>query len=153
VLLFVFSNAFDQFYNGHKMNFGKNRVQYSDFYWEFYRYKKFDTYFNQFGRELAQYTADFALKEIPRLERFFNYNIDKRIIFIIFNKLSDFRQSNIGLITGQDEYNIGGVTTISRNKVFLFYEGSYIKFEEQITAAIAKVMINEILYGFELKDN
>jgi hypothetical protein len=152
-LLFVFSNVFSQFYNGHKMNFGKNRVQYSDFYWEFYRYKKFDAYFNQFGRELAQYTADFALEEIPRLERFFNYNLDKRIIFIIFNKLSDFRQSNIGLITGQDEYNIGGVTTISRNKVFLFYEGSYKKFEEQITAAIAKVLINEILYGFELKDN
>jgi len=135
------------------MKFGKNRVQYSDFYWEFYRYKKFDAYFNQFGRELAQYTADFALEEIPRLEKFFNYNLDKRIIFIIFNKLSDFRQSNIGLITGQDEYNIGGVTTISRNKVFLYYEGSYKKFEEQITAAIAKVLINEILYGFELKDN
>ncbi len=135
------------------MKFGKNRVQYSDFYWEFYRYKKFDTYFNQFGKELAQYAADFAVEEIPRLERFFNYNLDKRIIFIIFNKLSDFRQSNIGLITGQDEYNIGGMTTISRNKVFLYYEGSYKKLEEQITAAIAKVVINEILYGFELKDN
>ena len=135
------------------MKFGKNRVQYSDFYWEFYRYNKFDAYFNQFGRELAQYTADFAIEEIPRLERFFNYNLDKRIIFVIFNKLSDFRQSNIGLITGQDEYNIGGVTTISRNKVFLFYEGSYKKFEEQITAAISKVLINEILYGYELKDN
>ncbi|UCH13628.1 MAG: PD40 domain-containing protein [Bacteroidales bacterium] len=135
------------------MKFGKNRVQYSDFYWEFYRYKKFDTYFNQFGRELAEFTADFALEEIPRLERFFNYNLDKRIIFVVFNKLSDFRQSNIGLITGQDEYNIGGVTTISRNKVFIYYEGSYKKFREQITAAIAKVLINEILYGFELKDN
>ncbi len=152
-LLFVFPSVYSQFYNGHKMRFGKNRVQYSDFYWEFYRYDNFDIYFNQFGMELAQYTADFALKEMPRIERLFNYNLDKRIVFIVFNKLSDFRQSNIGLVTGQNEYNIGGVTTISRNKVFLYFEGDYVKFEEQITAAIAKVLINEILYGFELKDN
>ena len=152
-LLFILPDVYSQFYNGHKMRFGKNRIQYSDFYWEFYRYDKFDIYFNQFGKELAQYAADFTLNEIPRIERLFNYNLDKRIIFIIFNKLSDFRQSNIGLITGQDEYNIGGVTTISRNKVFLYYEGDYTKFEEQITAAVAKVLINEILYGFELKDN
>ena len=153
VLFYIFTDAPTQFYNGHKMRFGKNRVQYSDFYWEFYRYGKFDIYFNQFGKELAQYTADFTRGEIPRLERFFNYNLDKRIIFIVFNKLSDFRQSNIGLITGQDEYNVGGVTTISRNKVFLYFEGDFVKFEQQITAAIARVLINEILYGFELKDN
>ncbi len=153
VLFYIFPDAPTQFYNGHKMRFGKNRVQYSDFYWEFYRYDRFDIYFNQFGKELAQYTADFTRGEIPRLERFFNYNLDKRIIFIVFNKLSDFRQSNIGLITGQDEYNVGGVTTISRNKVFLYFEGDFVKFEEQITAAIARVLINEILYGFELKDN
>jgi hypothetical protein len=152
-MFYIFQDSSGQFYNGHKMRFGKNRVQYSDFYWEFYRYERFDVYFNQFGRELAQYTADFTRKEIPRLERFFNYNLDKRIIFIVFNKLSDFRQSNIGLITGQDEYNIGGVTTISRNKVFLYFEGDFVKFEQQITAAIARVLINEILYGFELKDN
>jgi hypothetical protein len=153
VMVIIFQDLSGQFYNGHKMRFGKNRVQYSDFYWEFYRYDRFDVYFNQFGKELAQYTADFTRREIPRLERFFNYNLDKRIVFIVFNKLSDFRQSNIGLITGQDEYNIGGVTTISRNKVFLYFEGDYVKFEQQITAAIARVLINEILYGFELKDN
>jgi len=27
------------------MTFGKNRVQYNDFYWEYYRFKRFDTYF------------------------------------------------------------------------------------------------------------
>ena len=94
IIVFISPNAYCQFYNGHKMNFGKNRVQYSDFYWEFYRYERFDAYFNQNGRELAQYTADFAIKEIARIETFFDYNLDKRILFIIFNKLSDFRQSN-----------------------------------------------------------
>ncbi len=153
IIVFISIDGHCQFYNGHKMNFGKNRVQFNDFYWEFYRYERFDTYFNQNGRELAQYAADFAIKEIARIETFFDYNLDKRIIFIIFNKLSDFRQSNIGLVTGNDEYNIGGVTTVNKNKVFVFFDGNFEDFEKQITAAITRVLINEMLYGFDLKDN
>ncbi|MBN2347637.1 MAG: PD40 domain-containing protein [Bacteroidales bacterium] len=142
-----------QFYNGHQMDFGKNRVQYNDFYWQFNRYDKYDVYFNQDGKQLAEYTADFAENEISRIENFFDYRLDKRIIFVVYNKLSDFRQSNIGLVTGKVDYNIGGVTNISKNKVFLFFEGDYTKFEVQIRAAVAEVLINELLYGSQLKDN
>ncbi len=142
-----------QFYNGHQMIFGKNRVQYNDFVWSFERYEKFDVYFNQDGRELAEYLADFAKTEIPRIESFFDYALDRRIIFIVYNKLSDFRQSNIDLVTGKEEYNIGGVTTISKNKVFLFFEGDFDKFRNQITGAIARVVSQQMLFGQDLKDN
>src|SRR4030042_7115949 len=142
-----------QFYNGHQMIFGKNRVQFNDFVWSFERYEKFDIYFNEDGRELAEYAADFAKLEIPKIESFFDYGLDRRIVFIVYNKLSDFRQSNIDLITGKEEYNIGGVTTVSKNKVFLFYEGDYHKFENQITGAIARVISYQMLYGQDLKDN
>ncbi|HJX70687.1 MAG TPA: hypothetical protein VJ346_02010 [Bacteroidales bacterium] len=135
------------------MIFGKNRVQFNDFVWSFERYEKFDIYFNEDGRELAEYAADFAKLEIPKIESFFDYGLDRRIVFIVYNKLSDFRQSNIDLITGKEEYNIGGVTTVSKNKVFLFYEGDYHKFENQITGAIARVISYQMLYGQDLKDN
>ena len=153
LLILLIQNVSGQFYNGLKMTFGKNRVQYNDFYWSFYRYEKYDVYFNQDGVQLAQYTADFARSELSRVEAFFDYNIDHRIIFIVYNKLSDFRQSNIGLITGKDEYNIGGVTNVSRNKVFVYFEGDYKKFEQQISKAIAKVVVGEMLYGSDFKDN
>ena len=42
---------------------------------------------------------------------------------------------------------------ISKNKVFLFYEGDHRKLEQQITAAIAEIILNEMLYGNEFKDN
>lgn len=135
------------------MEFGKNRVQYNNFYWNYFRYKNFDTYFNEYGQQLARYTAKFAEKEVERLETFFDYHIDNRIIFIIYNSLSDFRQSNIGLITGKTESNIGGTIQIDKNKVFLYFEGDYRKFEEQITGAITKVLINEMIYGNGLRDN
>lgn len=155
ILLLVFSlnETSGQFYNGLQMSFGKNRVQYNDFYWQFYRFEKFDTYFNQDGENLAEYTAKIADKKIKELELFFDYTIEKRIIFLVYNKLSDFRQSNIGLISGNDEYNTGGVTQIVNNKVFLYYEGDHKKFEQQIAAAISEVIINEMLYGNDLKEN
>jgi hypothetical protein len=149
--LSVFVKA--QFYNGLQMTFGKNRVQFNNFYWQFYRFDRFDTYFSENGRPLADYTAEFAEKELARLENIFDYHLDHRIIFVIYNKLSDFRQSNIGLITGNADNNIGGVTKIDKNKVFLYFEGDYRKFEQQITATISEVLINEMIYGMDLKTN
>jgi len=151
-LLLVGNKAVGQFYNGLQMDFGKNRVQYWDFYWSYYRFEKFDTYFNEYGRELAEYTAKYAEKRIIELEDYFDYYLDKRLIFIIYNKLSDFKQSNIGLIAGNEEFNTGGVTKIIKNKVILYFEGDHNKFEQQISSAIAEVLIYEMLYSGDVKD-
>ena len=65
VLACIFSlNASGQFYNGHQMTFGKNKVQYFDYYWQYYRFDDFDCYFNEYGRDLAQFTADYATKKL-----------------------------------------------------------------------------------------
>ena len=156
ILTFILSTLFlsvdAQFYNGLQMNFGKNRVQYGEFVWQYYRFKRFDTYFYVGGKELAEFTGKTADKKIREMEDMFDYSLDKRIIFITYNKLSDFRQSNIGLVSGDNQYNIGGVTKIVDNKVFLYFEGDHKKMEEQITAAVAEVMLNEMLYGSDLKN-
>ena len=142
-----------QFYNGHQMSFGKNRVQHNSFVWSYYRYGKFDVYFNEDGKNLADYTADYAEKVIPQIEAFFDYTMEKRILFVVYNRLTDYRQSNIGLITGQDEYNIGGTTSVIQNKAFLYFEGDYRKYDEQITAVITRIIVNELLFGSQLFDN
>lgn len=153
-LLFVLSVslAFGQFYNGHQMTFGKNRVQYEDFYWQFFRFERFDTYFYVDGRNLALQTAKIAERKLREVENFFEHTLEHRIIFIIYNRHSDFKQSNIGLVTGAEQTNIGGVTRIIENKVFLYFEGDHQKFEEQITAAIAQVIFTDMMYGGSFRD-
>ncbi len=152
-LCVFYSNAKGQFYNGLQMSFGKNRVQYYDFYWQYYRFDNFDCYFNEYGRDLAQYTASFAQKKLAEVEDFFDYKLEKRIIFIIYNKNSEYKQSNIGLITfDEDSYNTGGFNRIIKNKVSLYYEGDHEAYERQITASIAEVIINEMLYNADVKD-
>ncbi len=149
----AFTRAEGQFYNGHQMPFGKNRVQYYDYYWSFYRFEDFDCYFNEFGNELAQYTADYATKKLEEIEDYFDYNLEKRIIFIIYNKNNEYRQSNIGLVTfDEDTYNTGGFNRIIKNKVMLYYEGDHISYQKQIAESITEVIINEMLYNADFRD-
>jgi len=84
-----------QFYNGSQLNFGKSRVQYNDFFWTYYRFDKFDTYFYLNGKELAQYTAEYADNHIREIELMLQSGLEDKIQFIIFNNLSDLKQSNI----------------------------------------------------------
>jgi len=148
----IFLQAKSQFYNGHQMTFGKNRVQYNNFYWSYYRYKRFDTYYYADGKQLANYIARFAEKEIIRIENFFGFALDKRVIFIIYNKQSDFKQSNIGLLSGNDAYNVGGTTAIINNKVFLYFDGSHENFRKQVSLAVTELLLKRIMDSSGIRD-
>ncbi len=149
----LYLDAGGQFYNGHQMTFGKNRVQYYDYYWMFYRFDDFDCYFNEFGRDLAQYTADYAIKKLEEIEDFFDYSLEKRLIFIIYNKNAEYKQTNVGLVTSdEDSYNTGGFSRIIENKVMLYYEGDHVAFQKLIAASITESIINEMLYNADIKD-
>ena len=149
----IFLNAGGQFYNGHQMTFGKNRVQYYDYYWSYYRFDDFDCYFNEYGRDLAQFTADYAMKKLDEIEDYFDYTLEKRMIFVIYNKNNEYRQSNIGLVTfDEDTYNTGGFSRIINNKVMLYFEGDHVSYQKQIAASITEVIIKEMLYNADFKD-
>ena len=153
IAILLYINAEGQFYNGHQMTFGKNKVQYFDYYWQYYRFDDFDCYFNEYGRDIAQFTANYAMKKLEEIEDYFDYTLEKRMIFIIYNKSAEYKQSNIGLVTfDEDSYNIGGFSRIIKNKVMLYYEGDHIAFQNQIAASIAEVVINEMLYNAETRD-
>jgi len=137
-----------QFYYGSQQNFGRNRVSYSDFFWTYYRFEDFDTYFYLNGEHLAAYTAWMAQKEIPRIAAMLETSLQEKLQFVIFNRLTDVRQSNIGLQNEtQYNYNTGGITHIVGKRIFLYFEGDYSHFERQLRAGIARVLIEQALYG------
>jgi Tol biopolymer transport system component len=140
-----------QFYNGSQTDFGKNRVQYQDFKWNYYRFDKYEVYFNTGGKELAIYVARAAKLHLAEVEKIFDYSLDDRIQFVVYNKQEDFKQSNVGL-TNDDQQNVGGYTRIVGRKVFLYYEGDHVRLEEQIRGGIAEILINQMMYGGNTRD-
>lgn len=143
--------SFGQFYNGSQTDFGQNRVQYQDFKWNYYKFDKYEVYYNTGGKELAIYVARAAKRHIADIEKFFDYTLDDRIQFIVYNKQEDFKQSNVGLNSDEGQ-NVGGVTHIVGRKVFLYYENDHVNLEEQIRAGIAEALINQMMYGGNMRD-
>jgi len=151
VALILCQSSYAQFYRGSFQEFGKNRVQYKNFLWQQYRFKEFDTYFYEGGKGLAEFTSKVAAKNIESLEDVFDYTLRDKVEFIIYNSHSDFKQSNVG-ITNDESGNIGGTTQIVGSKVFIYFEGDYIKFEQNLRKGIARVLINNRLYGGNWRD-
>lgn len=135
-----------QFYSGSEQEYGKNRVQYQDFLWQYYRFPELETYFYKEGKDAARYVAISAHRHKKELEKFFDYTIDDRMQFVVYNSLTDFRQSNIG-VTGDEQYNIGGVTRIVGTKVFVYNEGDHMLLDRQVRSGIAQLMIDQMMYG------
>ncbi|MCK5845961.1 MAG: hypothetical protein KAG84_00865 [Bacteroidales bacterium] len=136
-----------QFYTGSQMEFGKNRIQYTnDKRWSYYRFNNFDTYYYKESHSLAIYASAYADKQMVNISNRLDFKPDNKIRFVIFKDLSDLKETNIGLITGE-QYNVGGVTHVINNKVFVFFNGNHRDFEIQIKKGIAKVYLNELLYG------
>lgn len=141
-----FSSLQAQFYNGMQMSFGKNRVQFKEFQWTFYKYDNYDIYFYLGGKELAQYTARYMEENLEEIEDQLDTSLDDKMQFIIYNTLTDLKQSNIGLVQNES-YNTGGVTHIIGKKVFLYFDGNHKNFDRQIRAGIAQTIVNQLLFG------
>lgn len=147
VIILAANNSFAQFYSGSQMTFGKNRIQYSkDRIWSYFRFNNFDTYYYKGGQSLAIYASSYADKQIRAIGKQLDFVPDSKIKFMVFNDLSDLKETNIGLIS-DEEYNVGGVTHVIENKVFIYFNGEHEDFEQQIKRGIAQVLLNEMMYG------
>jgi hypothetical protein len=152
-LLLAVKPSSAQFYYGMQMDFGKNRIQYQDFKWTYFDYDRYRVYTYQGGLELAKYVSVQVDKQLPILEKRLDFQLEDKIQVIVYNTQSDFKQSNIGLANEMmNSNNVGGVTKIIGDKVFVYFNGSHADLDRQIRAALAELMINQMLYGGRARD-
>jgi len=135
-----------QFNYGHQMDFGKNRIQLQKFVWTYYDYDRFRVYFYQGGNEIAKYVSVSANRQIPILEKRLDHQVDDKINILVYNNQQDFKQSNLGL-SSEEMTNTGGVTRIIGDKISIFYNGSQAELDKQLCAALAELMVNQVLYS------
>lgn len=136
---------------GTQTDFGKNRIQYKDFQWFYYRSPHFDTYYYKDGKELGAMVGRIAEQNLKQLEDLLDYKLDGRIKILSYNKFSDLKQTNLGLITDQQQ-NTGGLTQIVGNKLFIYFDGNSIELQKQIRMGIAQILVSEMLYGGNIQE-
>ncbi len=142
-----------QFYYGMQMDFGKNRIQHQQFKWTYLDYDRYRVYLYQGGIEIAKYVSVQINKQLPILEKRLDFQVEDKIQVIVYNTQNDFKQSNIGLANDAlNSNNVGGVTKIIGDKIFVYFNGSYADLDRQIRAALAELMVTQILYGGRARD-
>ncbi len=130
------------------VTFGKNRVQFKKFKWEFYQTQNFNVYFNQGGKELAKFIAQSAEKELPQLEAAAEYSLQRRANIIIYNNYADMQQTNIGLES--DLLSTGGTTRLVNNKMVVYFDANHANLKKQVRQGIADVITKNLLFGDDI---
>jgi hypothetical protein len=130
------------------VEFGKNRVQYQKFKWKYYQTDNFNSYFSQDGLGLGKYVAQVAELELPSIEEFVEFGLQRRINIVVYNNYDEMQQSNIGM--GIDWQNTGGVTKLVNNKMIVYYDGNHDNLRRQLRQGIAKVLVDNVLFGDDL---
>src|SRR6476620_4701253 len=121
------------------VEYGKNRVQYQKFNWKYYQTENFSTYFSQDGLELGKYVAQISEQELPQLEEFIEYGMQRRANIAVYNNFNEMQQSNMGL--GIDWQNTGGVTKLVNNKMLVYFDANRDNLRRQIRQGIAQVLV------------
>jgi hypothetical protein len=130
------------------VEFGKNRVQYKKFKWKYYQTENFNTYFSQNGLEIGKFVAQIAEKELPQIEEFVEYGLQRRANIVVYNNYDDLQQSNIGL--GIDWQGNGGITKLVNNKLVVYYDANRNHMRRQIRTGLAQVLVQNLLFGDDL---
>jgi hypothetical protein len=146
-MVFIFTTAISNA-QVNAVTFGKNRVQYKNFKWQFYQTKNFNVYFYAGGQELAKFVAQVGEKELPQIEAATENSLQRRANVILYNEYTDMQQTNIGLES--DLLNTGGVTRLVNNKMVIYYDANHYNLKRQIRQGIADIITKNLLFGDDL---
>jgi hypothetical protein len=130
------------------VQFGKNRLQFRTFPWQYYQSRNFNVYFYDNGEELAKFVAQCAEKELTGIEEKAEYSLQRRANIVVYNDFTDYRQSNIGLETYT--LSTGGTAKLVNNKIILYFDANHDNLKKQIRHGIADVLMKNMLFGDDL---
>ncbi len=131
--------------SSHAQYFGKNKVQYTNFNWQYVRSEHFNVYYTDGGEEIAAFVLETAEESYRHLQKSFRYQMTDRIKIIKHNSHNDFQQTNVDL--SEPEESVGGFTEFFKNRVVIPYDGEWEKFRHVIHHELTHAVMLQMLYG------
>ncbi len=138
------------FAQGIHTEFGKNRVQYQKIDWQQAESEHFTVYWTDGGRSLAEYAIQMGEQDFAELQNLLEYKMNDKIHLLVFNDYNDFMQSNAG--SDQANYHNGGITRVSDNKIYVYFDGSHSDLHRQVREGITEVFLHQMMYGNSLQE-
>jgi Tol biopolymer transport system component len=143
-LIFVFTTVFASLitYKSSEaqfVDFGRNKVQYSDFDWQTLSTEHFKIYYYKEEKELAEQGAFFAEEQYDELQQRFNHSLVDTVPLIFYSSPLHFKQTNTtpGLIPD----GVGGFFEFIKGRVVLPHDGSVNNFRHVIRHELVHVFM------------
>src|SRR5687767_14316993 len=130
--------------------FGKNRIQYRQFNWQYISGDNFDVYYYDARKGVAQNALEFLEAEFDRITDLIGYPPYFKTKVFLYNSLSDLRQSNVGL--NRTVFTVNGETEFVKPYVEVANIGTAHEFKEELLFKISELMVNELMFGGSLTD-
>ena len=130
--------------------FGKNRIQYRQFNWQYLSSDNFDVYYYDGRKAVAQNSLEFLEAEFDRITDLIGYPPYFKTKVFLYNSLADLRQSNVGL--NRTVFTANGETEFIKPYVEVANVGTAQEFKEELLLQISDLMVNEMMFGGSLKD-
>jgi hypothetical protein len=130
--------------------FGKNRIQYRQFNWQYLSADNFDVYYYDGRKAVAQNALEFLEAEFDRITDLIGYPPYFKTKVFLYNSLADLRQSNVGL--NRTVFTVNGETEFIKPYVEVANLGTVQEFKEELLYKISELMVNEMMFGGSLKD-
>jgi Tol biopolymer transport system component len=130
--------------------FGKNRIQYKQFRWNYLSSENFDVYYYDDRKRVAQESIEYLEAEFDRITDLIGFYPYQKTKVFLYNSVTDLQQSNIGL--NHTQYSSGGETDFVKPYVEIAHPGTLESFKEELIYKFADLMLQEMLFGGSLKD-
>lgn len=147
-LALIFSLSCTQISYSQFVDFGRNKVQYSDFEWQILQTEHFQIYYYIEAKELAEIGAHYAEESYKYLQQKFNHSLIDTVPMIFYASPLHFKQTNT--TPGFIPDGVGGFFEFIKGRVVIPFEGSLSQFKHVIRHELVHVFmtskINNILH-------
>lgn len=130
--------------------FGKNRVQYKNFEWNYLSSENFDVHFYGPRRKAAEEALQYMESEFDRITDLLGFYPYQKTKVFLYNSITDLQQSNMGL--NANRYSPGGETEFVKPYVEIAHPGNLDEFKEELLYKMSDLMVNQMMFGGNLKD-
>ncbi|MEW5923752.1 MAG: hypothetical protein AB1746_07180 [Candidatus Zixiibacteriota bacterium] len=130
---------------GQEKYFGKNKVQFKQFEWQYIQTRHFDIYFADQMYETAKFASSVLESAYVVVTEQLNYRINRRVPVFIYNSPNDFQQTNI--ISSLLPEGVGGFTEAFKNRIAIPFNGSTEDFRHVLHHELTHAVIYDMLYG------
>lgn len=135
----LFIVSFTQISYAQFVDFGRNKVQYSDFDWQILETEHLQIYYYKEAKELAEIGANYAEESYKYLQQKFNHSLTDTIPMIFYASPLHFKETNT--TPGFIPDGVGGFFEFIKGRVVIPFEGSLSQFKHVIRHELTHVFM------------